>query len=175
MIARRRLPKRAVRQYPRNFENKKPVACPAIAIDLGSCAKRPVVPLSILCTHWINELWLRAVKACSLAIRRRLHSTRRQTAMQSHGYSELVAELPQWRKKQEAGSLQCWRRDRPERPPGQLHSQRSQYPEIDSPKFVADEPPSRQKGGDTIGAWKNPRRCSSSGFPLLEHARKKKT
>src|SRR5262249_36000668 len=55
----------------------------------------------------------------------------------------------------------------------QLHSQRSQYPKIDSPKFVADEPPSRQKGGGTIGAWKNPRRCSSSGFPLLEHARKK--
>ena len=28
----------------------------------------------------------------------------------------------------------------------------SQSPEIDSPKFVADEPPSRQKGGDTIAA-----------------------
>ncbi len=47
----------------------------------------------------------------------------------------------------------------------------SESPEIDSPKFVADEPPSRQKGGDTIAARRNPRRCSC-GFPLLEHARK---
>jgi hypothetical protein len=76
------------------------VACPAITIDRGPCAKRPVVPLSILYTHWINELRLDAVKACSLAIQRRLHSARRQTAMQSHGYLELVAELPQWLKKQ---------------------------------------------------------------------------
>src|SRR6476646_545367 len=62
-----RLPKRAVRQYPRNSANKQPVACPTIAIDRGPCAKRPVVPLSILRTHWINERRLCAAKACLLA------------------------------------------------------------------------------------------------------------
>jgi hypothetical protein len=101
--------------------------------------------------------------------------------MQSHGESQLVAELPQWLKKQQA------HRDSAETSPrgrwGQLLIRAAaggqllirsvgQSPEIDSRKFVADEPLSRQKGGDTIAARKDPRRCPSCGFPLLEHARK---
>ena len=64
--------------------------------------------------------------------------------MQSHGESQLVAELPQWLKKQQA-----------HRDVGAATSPRGRrgpIPEIDSPKFVGYEPPSRQKGGDTIAA-----------------------
>jgi hypothetical protein len=82
-----------------------------------------------------------------------------------------VAELPQWLKKQQA-HRDVGAAPAREAAGGQLLIRSvSESPEIDSPKFVADEPPSRQKGGDTIAARRNPRRCSC-GFPLLEHARK---
>ena len=91
-----RLPKRAVRQYPRNSATKQPV-CTRSTIDRRLCGKSPVVPLSILRTHWIKERRLRAVKACLLATHPdgTCYTAKRQTAMQSHGGPQLVAELPQ--------------------------------------------------------------------------------
>src|SRR6476620_11986234 len=79
------------------------MVCPTIAIDRGPCAKRQVVPLSILRTHWINERRLCAVKACLLATPQTAlaNSARRQSPMQSHGGPKLVAELPQCLKNQQ--------------------------------------------------------------------------
>ena len=87
----------ATRQSSRNSAATQPAACPTSKIDRGPREKRPVVPLSILRTHWIKERRLCAVKAYLLAT----HSdapairARHQTGMQSHGGPQLVAELPQ--------------------------------------------------------------------------------
>src|SRR4029077_15795631 len=61
------LPKKAARQQSRNSAAKQPTACPRSEMDRGRREKRPVVPLSILPTHWIKERRLCAVKACLLA------------------------------------------------------------------------------------------------------------
>ena len=87
----------ATRQSSRNSAATQPAACPTSKIDRGPREERPVVPLSILRTHWIKERRLCAVKAYLLAT----HSdapairARHQTGMQSHGGPQLVAELPQ--------------------------------------------------------------------------------
>ena len=57
------LPKKAARQQSRNSADEQPTACPRSEIDRGLREKRPVVPLSILRTHWIKERRLCAVKA----------------------------------------------------------------------------------------------------------------
>ena len=87
----------ATRQSSRNSAATQPAACPTSKIDRGPREERPVVPLSILRTHWIKERRLCAVKAYLIAT----HSdapairARHQTGMQSHGGPQLVAELPQ--------------------------------------------------------------------------------
>jgi hypothetical protein len=49
------LPEKAARQWSRNSETKQRTACPTVATGRGRRKRCPIVPLSILRTHWIKE------------------------------------------------------------------------------------------------------------------------